>query len=160
MRDDFLNFEKYKHSRKVPQWLAHLRKFLTFPARFAMGWKFRRRCLRWMGVTIGNSYVGRDCLFDEEAPELITIGDNVTISSRVIVSTHDSWRGIAAPVHIGNKSFIGIGAIIMPGVTVGESAVVAAGAVVTKSVDPMTIVGGSPAHFIRRVALEEARVER
>lgn len=160
MRDDFRNLDEYKRNRPVPQWLAHLRKFLTFPARFAFGWKFRRRCLRWMGVKIGNSYVGRDCLFDEELPELITIGDHVTISSRVIIATHDSWRGIAAPVHIEDKSFVGIGAILMPGVTVGESAVVAAGAVVTKSVEPLTIVGGSPAHFIRRVQIEEAQVER
>ena len=156
MRNDFRNLDEYKRQRGVPQWLAHLRKLLSFPARFAMGWKFRRRCLRWMGVKIGDSYVGRDCLFDEEAPELITIEDGVTISSRVIIATHDAWRDIAAPVHLARKSFVGIGAILMPGVTIGEYAVVAAGAVVTKSVEPRTIVGGSPAHFIRRVDVGEA----
>jgi len=149
-----LNLDDYKRSRRVPQWMAHLRKILSFPARFALGWKFRRLCLRWMGVHIGNSYVGRDCLFDEETPELITIGDVVTISSRVIIATHDSWRGIAAPVNIGDSAFIGIGAILLPGVTVGKGAVVAAGAVVTKSVDPKTIVAGSPARLLRRI--EEA----
>jgi len=145
------NLDQYKRTRATPQWLAHVRKVLSFPARFALGWKFRRQCLRWMGVNIGNSYVGRDCLFDEEAPELITIADGVTISSRVIVATHDSWRGVAAPVHIAREAFIGIGAILMPGITVGEKAVVAAGSVVTKSVEPETIVGGSPARLIRHI---------
>jgi acetyltransferase-like isoleucine patch superfamily enzyme len=104
-----------------------------------------------MGATIGDSYIGRDCLFDEEAPELITIEDGVTISSRVIIATHDTWRGMAAPVRICRKAFVGIGAILLPGITVGPGAVVAAGAVVTKSVEPNTIVGGSPAHLIRHV---------
>jgi acetyltransferase-like isoleucine patch superfamily enzyme len=61
------------------------------------------------------------------------------------------WRGMASPVHIGRKAFVGIGSILLPGVTVGAGAVVAAGAVVTKSVEPNTIVGGSPAHLIRRI---------
>jgi acetyltransferase-like isoleucine patch superfamily enzyme len=151
MGNDFVSLEDYKRTRGIPSWLGHLRKLLSFPARFAMGWKFRRRCLRWMGVKFGDSYAGRDCLFDEEAPELISIGDGATISSRVIIATHDSWRGIAAPVRIGNKAFVGIGVILMPGITVGECAVVAAGAVVTKSVEPWTIVGGSPARLIRRI---------
>jgi len=142
---------EYLKQRRLPQWLAHLRKLLTFPARFALGWKFRRRCLRWMGVQIGDSYVGRDCLFDEEAPELIEIGDKVTISSRVTIVTHDTWRHVVAQVSIRDHAFIGIGSIIMPGVEIGHGAVVAAGSVVTKSVETGTIVGGSPARFIRRV---------
>jgi len=108
-----------------------------------------------MGVSIGNSYVGRDCLFDEELPELITIGDFVTISSRVIISTHDFWRGVAAPVNIADTAFVGIGAIILPGVSIGRGAVVAAGAVVTKSVDARTIVAGSPARVLRRLEDEK-----
>jgi acetyltransferase-like isoleucine patch superfamily enzyme len=151
MRDGFQDLDEYKNSRRISQPLAHLRKVLSFPARFALGWKFRRQCLRWMGVKIGDSYMGRDCLFDEEAPELITIGDGVTISSRVIIATHDAWRNVAAPVEIGNKAFVGIGAILMPGIRIGEYAVIAAGAVVTKSVESRTIVGGSPARVIRRL---------
>ena len=55
------------------------------------------------------------------------------------------------PVHIGKKAWIGAGATILPGVTVGENAVVAAGAVVTKDVAPNTIVGGNPAKFIKNI---------
>ncbi len=144
------DLDEYRRSRRIPQWLAHLRKLLSVPARFAYGKTFRRQCLRWMGVRIGESYVGRDCLFDEEAPELISIGDGVTISSRVIVATHDSSRNIAAPVRIENEAFVGIGAIILPGVTIGKRAVVGAGAVVTRSVAPGTTVAGSPARVIER----------
>jgi serine acetyltransferase len=143
------DLDTYRRSRRIPMWLAHLRKVLGLPARFALGWRFRRRCLRWMGVRIGDSYVGRDCLFDEEAPEFIDIGEGVTISSRVIIATHDSSRNLAASVRVEDSAFIGIGAILLPGVTVGEGAVVGAGAVVTRSVAPGALVGGSPARPLR-----------
>lgn len=152
----YRDHQEYMAQRRIPQWLAHLRKILSLPARFAFGWQFRRKCLRWMGVNIGDSYVGRDCLFDEEVPELIEIGDHVTLSSRVTIVTHDSWRHVVAPVQIRNHAFIGIGSILMPGVEIGENAVVAAGSVVTRSVEPRTIVGGSPAKFIRLVKEDES----
>jgi galactoside O-acetyltransferase len=54
-------------------------------------------------------------------------------------------------IHIGRNVWLGAGAIILPGVTIGENAVVAAGAVVTKDVAPNTIVGGNPAKFIKNI---------
>jgi acetyltransferase-like isoleucine patch superfamily enzyme len=156
MQPEFFPYEEYKRRRPIPPWRAHLRKLLVFPARFALGWKFRRRCLRGMGVRMGDSYAGRDCLFDEEAPELIRIGDGVTISSRVIIATHDVWRNVGAEVWVEDKAFVGIGAILLPGVVIGKRSVVAAGAVVTKPVEPGVIVGGSPAKVIRRLTDEEA----
>lgn len=109
----------------------------------------RTRFLRWSGVRIGNSYIGRNCIFDQEVPELVTIGDDVTISSAVIVMAHDSHRHVVAPIAIGDRAFIGAGAIILPGVTIGEGAVVGAGSVVTRSVPPGTTVAGNPARPIR-----------
>jgi acetyltransferase-like isoleucine patch superfamily enzyme len=55
------------------------------------------------------------------------------------------------PVNIGNKVWIGANATILPGVTIGDGAIVAAGAVVTKDVVPKTLVGGVPARLIKSV---------
>lgn len=60
---------------------------------------------------------------------------------------------------VGNDVWFGTGAMIMPGVTIGDGAIIAAGAVVTKDVDPYTIVGGNPAQLIRR-RLPEPDAER
>ena len=56
-----------------------------------------------------------------------------------------------APIHIGNKVWIGSGAIVTRGVTIGEGSVVAAGAVVTKDVPKFTVVGGVPAKKIKSI---------
>ena len=56
---------------------------------------------------------------------------------------------------IGDGVWIGARAIILPGVTIGEGAVVAAGAVVTKDVEPWAVVGGNPAKFIKMRVLKD-----
>ena len=66
----------------------------------------------------------------------------------ILTLEHDlsdpEFRSVGAPVSIGDRAFIGARAIILPGVTIGEGAAVAAGAIVTKDVEPYTIVGGFP----------------
>ncbi len=84
----------------------------------------------------------------------ITIEDNVMIAPNVslITANHDfeNMNVIRCkPIVIKKGAWIGTRAIIMPGVTIGENAVVAAGAVVTKDVAPNTVVGGNPAKFIK-----------
>ena len=61
-----------------------------------------------------------------------------------------------APITISNNVWIGSNATILPGIRIGEWAVVAAGAVVTKNVDPYTVVGGNPAKLIKTVEKEGA----
>lgn len=53
--------------------------------------------------------------------------------------------------HIGNNVSIGMRSIIMPGVNIGDGAVIAAGSVVTKNVEPYTVVGGNPAKLIKNI---------
>lgn len=86
------------------------------------------------------------------------IGDRVLIAAAAVLTTRGHpehppryGRVVDAPVEIEDDVWIGAGAVILPGVTVGRGAIVAAGAVVTKSVEPMTIVGGVPATIIRRI---------
>jgi maltose O-acetyltransferase len=70
----------------------------------------------------------------------------------ILTDSHDmhdpSFPEILSPVKIGNHVWIGSRALILPGVTLGEGAVVAAGAVVTSDVEPYTVVGGVPARPI------------
>jgi maltose O-acetyltransferase len=106
--------------------------------------------------------IGADCMIndgcrlDTGAP--ITIEDDVYFCHDVTVltGTHDigphdrrchGWR--AEPVTIGRGSWLGARALVLPGVTIGAGCVVAAGAVVTESVAPDTLVGGVPARVLR-----------
>ena len=86
----------------------------------------------------------------------ITIDDGVMIGPdvRLVTDNHDFQNRMVLrckPIHICRNAWIGVGAVVLPGVTVGENAVVAAGAVVTKDVAPNTIVGGNPAKFIKSI---------
>lgn len=110
-----------------------------------------------IGVKIG---LGCRLLIDEWSTEpfLIQIGNNVTITSRVVILTHDgsTWlmrdkkgrRYLYRRVKIGNNVFIGVDSIIMPGVIIEDNVIIAAGSVVTKSIPSGKIVGGNPAKII------------
>ena len=63
---------------------------------------------------------------------------------------------IPAPIHIGKWVWIGANATVLPGVTIGDGAIVATGAVVTKDVPENTVVGGIPARVMRKIGKEEA----
>jgi acetyltransferase-like isoleucine patch superfamily enzyme len=106
--------------------------------------------IRRFGVSVGrNSRISRDCTLDARSG--LTIGENVSISAEVMIlgGTHDindpEFGDIAGAVAIEDYVWVGARAIIMPGVTLGRGSVVAAGSVVTKDVEPLTIVGGVPA---------------
>jgi acetyltransferase-like isoleucine patch superfamily enzyme len=112
------------------------------------------------GITIGeDTIIGDHAVLDGRAP--LTIGNHVDIASEVMIynSEHDihaeDFAPIEAPVQIEDYVFIGPRAIILPGVRIGRGAVVGAGAVVTKSIDPGTIVGGVPAKVIGQRQLNE-----
>lgn len=116
-------------------------------------WFWSPREIRRFGVTIGrNSLIGRNCTLDARSP--LTIGDNVSLSPEVMIlaGTHDVNDPKFAPSEVGpwavsieDHVWIGSRAMILPGVTVGRGAVVAAGSVVTKDVAPLSIVAGVPA---------------
>jgi len=100
-----------------------------------------------------NSVINAKCRLDNKAG--IHIGENVSVSQEVMIlsADHDPDSNTFAArdkeVHIEDYVFIGSRAIVMPGITIGKGAVVAAGAVVNHNVEPYTIVAGVPAKMIR-----------
>lgn len=123
-------------------------------------WFHGPRATRRMGVHIGkNSHLNRDCTLDLRGG--LTIGDNVSVSAEVSIVTIGKLatsrsRPEGKRVTIEDNAWIGLRAIILPGVTVGRGAVVGAGAVVMQDVPPLGVVVGSPARLMGRRSEEEA----
>jgi len=111
------------------------------------GW-LRVQLHRLRGVKVGRGvFIGYQVLIETAHPEEVTIGDRVIIGVRSTILAHFSDL---TGVRVENDVYIGAGALILPGVTIGAGAVVSAGSVVTTSVPPMTVVQGNPA---KRVAI-------
>lgn len=114
-------------------------------------------CQRAKGVRIGgNVYLAYDVNIDLVCPDLVEIGDNVRIGIGVIILAHnrpsDAWLPhlgqVQERVRIERNAVIAAGAIILPGVTVGECAIVREGTVVDKDVPPFSVVTGNPAQVV------------
>lgn len=108
-------------------------------------------------IQIGkNVFINSGCRFQDHGG--IMIGDGTLIGHNVVLATinHDldpQKRGdnILAPITIGERVWIGANATILPGVRIGDGAVVAAGAVVTKDVPENVVVGGIPARVLKKI---------
>jgi acetyltransferase-like isoleucine patch superfamily enzyme len=103
-----------------------------------------------------NVFVNFDCVFLDLGG--ITIEDNVLIAPKVSflseghpVSPQSRQSLVPGHIHIKKNAWIGAGATILPGVTIGENAIVAAGAVVSRDVPADTVVGGVPAKVIKTI---------
>lgn len=116
------------------------------------------RCDFGINIHVGdNFYAGYNCTMLDYAE--IRIGNNCLIGPNVGIYTtghnlvpEDRYKtGWAEPITIGNDVWIGGHACIMPGVTIGDGAVIAAGCVVTQNVAPRTVVGGIPGKIIKRI---------
>jgi len=146
------------------------KRLLKMFLRFIPGMKLRAQLLRWCGYAVGRQVaIGEDLIIVDTAYQepLVRIGNRVGIAQRVTLITasgvpYSRIRQIlgsqVGPIVIEDDVWIGAGAIIMPDITIGQGAVVGAGAVVTKNVPPYTIVVGVPAKPIKRIDLESGTV--
>ena len=105
-------------------------------------------------------FINMGCKFQDQGG--IYIGDGALIGHNVVLATlnhakspKDRGTMLPAPIHIGKHVWIGSNSTILPGVTIGDGAIVAAGAVVSKDVPENAIVGGVPATILRYLNEEE-----
>ena len=112
--------------------------------------------LRLQGYEIGsNVIIERGYNFDRLFKSHISIGDSTLVASNVTILNHEHIfrdsddNPLLKPVVIGKRCFIGVGAIILPGVRIGDDVVVGAGAVVTKNLESGGIYVGNPAKRVR-----------
>lgn len=103
-------------------------------------------------------------------PFLISMGDNVTITSGVKLITHDGSTCLVkntkgkryqrfAPIKIGSNVFIGVNSIVMPGVTIGSNIVIGAGSVVTKDIPDNSVAIGVPAKVVSSFADYQTKIQ-
>lgn len=124
-------------------------------SRFGEGVPAARR----LGVTVGEDCRVLSGDFSSE-PWLVKIGDRVTVSIGCRFMTHDGigWlfrdekgrRYRYGPISVGSDSFIGAGASVMPGVTIGERCIIGAGSVVTKDIPAGSVAVGNPARVLEQ----------
>lgn len=108
-------------------------------------------------ITVGqNVFINSGCRFQDQGG--ITIGDGALIGHNAVLATlnhgfapEDRASMYPAPIVLGRNVWLGANVTILPGVTVGDNAIVAAGAVVTKDVPANTVVGGVPAKAIKTI---------
>lgn len=113
--------------------------------------------LRSRGIQIGESVAIYECVFDFIYPFLITIGNHCILTGAQVMCHDESSilfcnRTTVAPVTICDRVFVGRGAILLPGVTIGPDAIVGAGAIVTSDVPVGAVVAGNPARVIGTVS--------
>lgn len=114
-----------------------------------------------MGV---NSFINYDCIMLNNA--MVKLGDNVLVGPKVSFYTamhpidakqREQWLVYAKPITVEDNVWIGGSVTILGGVTIGKNAIVGAGAVVTKDVEPNTIVVGNPARVLRKITAEDSK---
>lgn len=153
----------------IKTWIKRIRKAFYYKVgmRFPYS-KVRVWSMHKLGYSVGKGvYFPSDLiitqnLVDDQAK--IILGDRVSIAPRVMLLalSHPNASAIRSSIDtskhtitICNDVWVGAGAIILNGITIGEGAVVGAGSVVTKDVEPYTIVAGNPAKKIKDVNIEK-----
>ncbi|MEM2160392.1 MAG: acyltransferase [Candidatus Nitrosotenuis sp.] len=152
------NLGKFKIRIKfLRSWIFHCLAYSSVLPSWAISFQRAR------GVKIGrNCHLSPYVLIDLLHPELIEIGDNVTISSNSMIFAHinpsaneflkkHGYPRTIKPVRIKNGAVISVGCIIVAGVTIGENSIVGAGSVVAQDVPDYCVVVGNPARVVKKI---------
>lgn len=129
--------------------------------------------LRKLGCKVGKGvFVGDHVVVDENHADLITLEDRVHVASGTRLLCHqrdlshycigDDYAKLGyrlAPIHMKQGSLVGMESFVMPGVTIGEGAIVGAGSLVTKDVPDWTIAAGRPAKVLKYIPKRETKDE-
>ena len=163
--------EKFPPKKKHIQALLFLKYPLLIPG---MKWLIKKDLLHCTDIDFipgfrylyGNIYAKNsffcDTFFMDYAPIHIGAHTNFSYGNIVITSSHDPEnfrRVIVKPVHIGSHVWITTRCIILPGVTIGDHAIIGAGSVVTRDVPAYTVVAGNPARVIRKLSAQPQDTE-
>jgi acetyltransferase-like isoleucine patch superfamily enzyme len=151
--DMIMDYSTYVNNHKKSRTKSAFIKIILFiTSYFIFSNGLRKILYRLSGIRLNDKhkeiYVAREVLFDDNFPELISIDEGVAIAWRVVFLCHNTLatKKIVGRIKVKEKAMIGVGAIIMPGVTIGSYATVGAGTVVTKDVPDYAVIrGGSPA---------------
>ncbi len=145
--------------------LKGMKKFLHIMMRHTPGNALRVGILKLLGAKIkGKVAVSQEFfLYDAGQAHLLTLENGVGIGPGVTIIIHSDpspsplrriYPKLSLPVTIKKGAWIGARALILPGITVGEFSVIAAGAVVTKDVPPYSVVAGVPAKVIKKIPMD------
>ena len=126
---------------------------VVWTVRISPSLRLKNWLARRLGITVGEGVAwGLESTPDVFWPELITVEDHAIIGYDATILCHeflqDEYR--TGEVHIGERAMVGAGAIILPGVSVGAGAQVAANSLVTQDVPPESTVAGVPAEPLER----------
>lgn len=153
----FLAMPRFLYRRTMDHFLQIISRIVPYSG-------IRISLQRMRGVKIGkNTHIGPMVTIDDVYPNFVIIEDGVSLAGQIFILTHNKpldyhkylSEAFLGPVIIKKNAWIAIGVIILPGVTIGEGAIVASGAVVTKDVPPNTMVGGIPAKVIKEFEMKD-----
>lgn len=123
---------------------------IWLPARYALIALRRAYFVKVWGMHIDpTAYFSLRVEFDRTHPRGIHIGRDSYVAYGAVILSHDMTRGLYADTRIGERCFIGMRSVLLPGVTVGDGCIVGAGSVVTRDVPAGSIVAGNPARIVR-----------
>lgn len=142
--------------RKDPEIRRVRSSALLLPAWFAPSSAVRTAFHKARGVRIGkNVEIGYFVILDNLYPSMVVLEDDVTVAARSTILAHDESRAytgtgneIVMETRVKKGAFVGVHVVILPGVTIGQKAVVAAGSVVTRDVPDFSRVAGVPARLL------------